>query len=209
MLLHLNPKGFDESTVLNARGASCFATAAIKAKIQVPFHGLGQFKSPVRDSAHQINPAARTVILVARFQVGRASGSAQTAMDTVEKTLVVDPAADPWFRRSDRCVRKYGKQRRFGRRGREFSHSGRISTARHSSGDGRTDRTRIVAPTCGDNRASHGSQVVFVASHAARAAIIATLEGLIVPMMSLTESHPSSSRIESNSVTRFEASVGL
>jgi hypothetical protein len=42
------------------------------------------------DRAHQVNPSARRIILVAGFQIGGAGGKAQSAVDAGERFLVVE-----------------------------------------------------------------------------------------------------------------------
>ena len=52
-----------------------------------------EFQPAVGHAAHQIDAAARAVVLVARFDVRRAGRRAQSAMDAVEQQLVVEGRA--------------------------------------------------------------------------------------------------------------------
>ena len=51
-------------------------------------------RRPSTIDPHQVNPAAGTVVLVARFEISRASGRAQSAMHAVQEFFVLDVAAD-------------------------------------------------------------------------------------------------------------------
>ena len=93
VLPHLDPKWLDQSSILHAGRTSRFAATAIKTQIEVSFDGIGQFKPPISDSSHQINPPSWTVILVSRLQIRRTGGCAQTAMNAIQKPLVVNPAS--------------------------------------------------------------------------------------------------------------------
>ena len=59
----------------------------------MPPHVVAQLQPAVADRPHQIDAAAGAVVLVARFDVRRARGRAQAAVDAVEKQLVVDRRA--------------------------------------------------------------------------------------------------------------------
>ena len=52
-----------------------------------------QLQPAVGDGPHQVDAAARAVVLVARLDVRRARGRAQAAVDAVEQQLVVERGA--------------------------------------------------------------------------------------------------------------------
>src|SRR6185295_11913410 len=53
-------------------------------------HLAVQFDPAVSHRPHQVNAPARTVILIAQFDISRAGRGAQSAMDAVEKQLIID-----------------------------------------------------------------------------------------------------------------------
>jgi hypothetical protein len=130
MLLHLNSKGLDQTTILNSGWTGGFATAAVEAQIKVTFDRLGQFEPPIGDRSHQIDSPARAVIFVSRFQIGGTRRSTKAAMHAVEKSLVINAAPHA---RDRGCRFGAGLSRGNGLilwRRNEFCHSDWISLAR-------------------------------------------------------------------------------
>ncbi len=89
-LLHVNAKRLDQLAVLHAGRAGRLARPAIQAQIEMAFHLRIQLHPAIDHRSHQIDAAARTVVLIAQLHVGRTCGGAQAAMDAVEKQLVID-----------------------------------------------------------------------------------------------------------------------
>ena len=81
----------DEPSILNARRTDRFARPAVEAKIEMSLHASGQLGLPFGHHADELDAAARTVVLVAGFQVGWAGRRAESAMDTTQQLVVVDP----------------------------------------------------------------------------------------------------------------------
>ena len=88
--LHVDPKGLDQLAVLNAGGTGCFAGPAIEAEFQMPPYMLIQWQAFIGDCPHQVDTAARTVIFVSQFGVGRTSRRAKAAMDTIQEVVVIN-----------------------------------------------------------------------------------------------------------------------
>src|SRR6516225_2193507 len=87
-------EGFDQPAVLHARRAGRFATATIEAQVEMFLDARTELEPAVDHRAHEVNPPARAVVLVARFQIRRTGRRAQTAMHAVEKLFVLDLAPD-------------------------------------------------------------------------------------------------------------------
>ena len=64
LLLHSHAKWFDEPAVLHTGGASCFASATVETEFKMMPHVVRHFDPAIGDGAHQIDAAARTVVLV-------------------------------------------------------------------------------------------------------------------------------------------------
>ncbi len=92
-LLHRHAERLDQLAVLHARGTGRLAGAAVEAQLQVPAHFAGQLQAAIGHRAHQIDAAARAVVLVPQLHIRRAAGRAQAAVDAIEKQLVVDARA--------------------------------------------------------------------------------------------------------------------
>ncbi len=88
-------KGLDQPAVLDSRRAGGLATAAVEAQIEVFFDFGAELEPAVDNRPHEIDSPARAVVFVARFEISRTGGSAQTAMHAVEKFLIVNLAPDP------------------------------------------------------------------------------------------------------------------
>ena len=81
---------FDQPAVLHAGRTDRFARPAVEAQFEVPLHAVGQLGAAVGDQADELDPAAGTVVLVARLQVRGARRRAQPAMDAAEQLVVGD-----------------------------------------------------------------------------------------------------------------------
>ena len=62
--------GLQQRPVLDPARAGRFARATAQAEIDVAHGGIGEGEPPVVQRAHQVNPAARRIILVAGLEVG-------------------------------------------------------------------------------------------------------------------------------------------
>src|SRR5256714_4743321 len=83
-------RGFEELAVLDARRTDALACAAAEAAFDVARERARLYgQSPLFDGAHQIDSAARAVVLVARVDVCRAGFEAQAAMDAREELLLL------------------------------------------------------------------------------------------------------------------------
>ena len=90
----------DDLAVLHAGRTGRLAGPALQAQIEMLPHLVGQFGSAVGDGPPQIDAAARTVVLVAGFDVGWTRTQTQTAVNAVHEQLVVDVAPELGERRS-------------------------------------------------------------------------------------------------------------
>lgn len=93
-VLHFDAEGFEESAVLNAAGAGCFAAAAIEAGVEMSADGLGERQSAVDNRTHQVDATAGAIIFIPGFDVCGTSSCAEAAVDAVEETFVRDGLAD-------------------------------------------------------------------------------------------------------------------
>ena len=76
-------------------GQARLAGAAVEAEVQV-IADLGAHRQPaVGHGAHQVDPAARAIVLVASLDVGRAARRAEAAVDAVLVEAVVDLSRQP------------------------------------------------------------------------------------------------------------------
>ena len=91
--VHRHAEWLDELAVLHAGGARRFARAAIEAQLEMPAHAVVELELAIGHAAHEIDAAARALVLVARFDVRRTRGRAQAAVDAVEQQLVVERSA--------------------------------------------------------------------------------------------------------------------
>lgn len=89
-LLHFDAEGFEESAVLDSAGAGGFAAAAVEAGVEVSLDSGCEFESAIDDSAHEVDASAGAIVFVTGFDVGRAGGGTESAVDAVEKTVVGD-----------------------------------------------------------------------------------------------------------------------
>ena len=92
---HRDLERLDDLAVLHAGGAGRLAGPAVEAEVEVLADPLGHGEAAVGDAAHQVNAAARAVVLVAGLDVGRAGGRAEAAMDAVLEEAVVDLPGEP------------------------------------------------------------------------------------------------------------------
>ena len=92
-VLHRQAERLDQPAVVHARGAGRLARPAVEAQLQMPLERPVGFEPAVGHQPHQVDPAARAVVLVAQFGVRRARRRTQAAVDAVEKQVVVDGAA--------------------------------------------------------------------------------------------------------------------
>ena len=91
--VHRHAERLDELAVLHAGRAGGFAGAAIEAQLQMAANAVVELQLAVGDPAHQVDAAARAVVLVAQLDVRRARGGTQAAVDAVQKQLVVERGA--------------------------------------------------------------------------------------------------------------------
>lgn len=79
---------FEQESIADACRTSRFARSAAEAEIDMPGKSLRiRRQSPFSDGAHEIDPSARTVILIAELQICRAGGETQTAMNAAEQFI--------------------------------------------------------------------------------------------------------------------------
>src|SRR5205823_12876965 len=90
-LLHVDAEWLDQLAVLHAGRTRGFARPAIEAEIDVPLHLLVQLDPPIGHGAHEVDAAARAVVLISQLDVGWTRRRTQAAMDAVEKQLVINP----------------------------------------------------------------------------------------------------------------------
>ena len=85
----LAARSLQQLSVLNARGTHLFTRAAPEAPVNVPFKRRGVVgESSFANSAHEIEPAAWTIVFIAGNDVGRTSFQAQPAVNAGEKFLL-------------------------------------------------------------------------------------------------------------------------
>ena len=70
MFFDMVPGMFEQVAVLYSAWANRFAGTAAKAEVNMLHCRAGQRQPTILHSAHQINPAARRVVFVARLEVG-------------------------------------------------------------------------------------------------------------------------------------------
>ena len=92
-MFHPNAKWLDQLPILNSRGARRLAGPAIEAKFKMTSNAVIQLELAIGDTAHEINPPARALVLIARFDVRRAGRGAQSAMHAIEQQLVIERCA--------------------------------------------------------------------------------------------------------------------
>src|SRR5262249_51975450 len=81
----------DDPAVLHARRAGRLAGPAIEAEVEVVADVRAQPEPAVGHGAHQVDPTAGAVVLVAGLDVGRAARGAEAAVDAVRIERVVEP----------------------------------------------------------------------------------------------------------------------
>ena len=59
----------------------------------MPAHTIIKLQLAIRYAPHEINPPARTLILVARFDIRRTCRRTQPAVDAVQQQLIVERSA--------------------------------------------------------------------------------------------------------------------
>ena len=91
-LLDRQAERLDQPAVADARGAGRFARAAIEAQFQVAAHRGRSAAAAFGHQPHQLDAAARAVVLVAQLGVGRASRRAQSAVDARRQELRIEHA---------------------------------------------------------------------------------------------------------------------
>ena len=92
-LLDGQAERLDQPAVADARGTGRFAGPAVQAQFQVSAHAVGQRRIAVGHHSHQLDAAARPVVLVAQLGVGRAGRGAKSAMDAGQQQFGVDARA--------------------------------------------------------------------------------------------------------------------
>ena len=92
-LCHRDAERLDQLAVLHAGGAGRFAGTAVEAQLEVALDARRELEPTVGHGPHQIDAAARAVVLVAGLDVRRTGRRAQTAMDAVEQQVVVEDCA--------------------------------------------------------------------------------------------------------------------
>jgi hypothetical protein len=86
----LDAKGFDKPTVLDAGWTRGFAASASEAKVQVAANFGVKRDASVGQCPHEVDASARSVRFGPKLCVRGTGREAQTAMDAIEKQLVVD-----------------------------------------------------------------------------------------------------------------------
>jgi hypothetical protein len=79
---------FQKLTILDSSWTDLFTGTATQTTIDVPLEGGRVAREPTfTDSAHQVKPAARSVVFIAGDYIGRTSFQTQAAVDAGEQFL--------------------------------------------------------------------------------------------------------------------------
>ena len=82
------PSCFEELSILNPCRTHLFARSAAQAAIDVALKRSGSvWQSRFADGAHQVEPAARSIVFITSDDVGRASFQTQAAVNAGKKFL--------------------------------------------------------------------------------------------------------------------------
>ena len=75
---------------LDAARADGLAGAAAEAQIDVADGGVAEREASILHGAHEMDATARRIVFVAGFEIGRAGGKAEAAVNARERFLVVE-----------------------------------------------------------------------------------------------------------------------
>ena len=90
---HGHAKRLDQPSVLNAGRTRRLTRPTIEAEFQVLPNRVVQVEATIGHAPHQVDAAPRAVVFVTQLGIGRTGGGTQSAMDTIEKQLIVDGGA--------------------------------------------------------------------------------------------------------------------
>src|SRR5262245_3095244 len=88
MLEYCFARRFEQESIADACRTSRFARSAAETEIDMPGKSLRiRRQSPFSDGAHEIDPSARTVVLIAEVQICGAGGKTQAAMHAADQFI--------------------------------------------------------------------------------------------------------------------------
>src|ERR1051325_1091704 len=82
--------------ILHPAGTDGFTRSAAKAQIDMTHGGIAEDQAAFLNGAHEIDPPARRVILVAGFQIGWTGAEAQPAMNASERFAFIQETVGLW-----------------------------------------------------------------------------------------------------------------
>ncbi len=94
-LLERDLERLDHPAILDPGRTGSLARPAVQAELEVLADARSHLEPAVGDGAHQVDPAPRAVILVARLEVCRAARRAEAAVDTFLVTPIGDLVGEP------------------------------------------------------------------------------------------------------------------
>src|SRR5207248_2447131 len=148
-LLERDLERLDDPAVLDPRRTGRLAGPAVQAELQVLADARPHLEPAVGDRAHQVDPAARTVILVAGLEVRRTARRAQTAMDTFLVATIRDLLREPIEvdrRRRHGLVARRARGRLFHRRRHLHQLQALVAGGKWSMAGGRWPCTMTIRP---------------------------------------------------------------
>ena len=107
-LLDGQAERLDQAAVFHARGTSRFARPAIETHVEMPPHAIGESAAAVGHHPHQLDAAARAVVLVAKLGERRATRRAQPAVNASQEQIVIDARGGVGGIRFERVVEIVG-----------------------------------------------------------------------------------------------------
>ena len=98
----------DQAAVFHARGASRFARPAIETHVEMPPHAVGEPAAAIGHHSHQLDAAARAVVLIAKLGERRATRRTQPAVNASQEQIVIDSRGRVGGIRFERVVKIVG-----------------------------------------------------------------------------------------------------
>src|SRR5260370_4043214 len=89
----MDAKRLDELAILSPGRTGGFTGPAIQAQVEGAANLGVQVEPAIRHRAHQVNTPARAVVLISKLDIGWTGGGVQTAVDAIQKQLIVDVCA--------------------------------------------------------------------------------------------------------------------
>ena len=89
MFFEMIARVFEQIAILHAAGTNRFARAAAETQIDMPHCRIAEGHPAFLHGAHDVNPPARRVIFIPRFQIGRTRPKTQATMNAGQRFVFV------------------------------------------------------------------------------------------------------------------------